>query len=689
MQTYPQPLWFGRYRLSARIATGGMAEVFAGRHVSEAGVFGPMVAVKRLLPHFVNDANVVQMFLNEARITAQVSHPNVVQIFELGQVDGEPFMAMELLEGHTLEEVRLTAAKAGRRVPTALALRVFIDACHGLDTAHKAVDDTGTPLSLVHRDFTPDNIHIGVNGHTKVIDFGVARTQHWSSGTEPGILKGKFFYMSPEMVTGKAVDHRADLFAAGIMLYEQLCGKRPFPGKTIEEVVKNIAAAQPVPPSQVDVAAPALLETISLKALHQVPDERFSSLLEFSRALEDAGQSLGLASQDDVAAFMSELFPEAQDETRTTMRLVRENDLVETGAVVPNESLVPLGFSGPQATPPTVTRALLGPEAHNLPPIKPPDTPTPPKKSRRWLWGVAAVAGLAALMAAIAFQYQKKGAVPVVLAQVKEASAENRMALLNSWAAQESNPKEQWAQAALLFPAAAPNEEKLEFAERWITVDSNNVKGHVFAGEVALKLKRFKRVETAIAEALRCAPEDSKSATLSAQYREALGDAAGALEAWTLVSKRNSKDAQAWHRQGYWLSQSGRLDEAGAALEKGLALRFDARAAAELGFVRFREQRFPDALRLLQKAVKSDPNCMEARYYLGSSLYQKGDIDKARAQYAKATLLAPEDERPWLAWCQMETQQKTTKVDAVKKDIQTRFKAGAAALLARCEAAVF
>jgi eukaryotic-like serine/threonine-protein kinase len=688
MQTYPQPLWFGRYRLSARIATGGMAEVFAGRHVSEAGVFGPMVAVKRLLPHFVNDAAVVQMFLNEARITAQVSHPNVVQIFELGQVDGEPFMAMELLEGHTLEEVRLTAAKAGRRVPTALALRVFIDACHGLDTAHKAVDDTGTPLSLVHRDFTPDNIHIGVNGHTKVIDFGVARTQHWSSGTEPGILKGKFFYMSPEMVTGKAVDHRADLFAAGIMLYEQLCGKRPFPGKTIEEVVKNIAAAQPVPPSQVDVAAPALLEAISLKALHQVPDERFSSLLEFARALEDAGQTLGLASQDDVAAFMSELFPEAQDETRTTMRLVRENDLVETGALVPNESLVPLGFSGPQATPPTATAALVAPQRQDSASVKRPDTVAFPSKSRRVLLA-AAVTGLVALGLAGGFLYQKKSAVPVALAQVKEASAENRLALLNAWALQPSNPKEQWAQAAQLFPGAAPHEEKLEFAERWVSAEANSVKAHLFAGEVALKLKRFKRVEMAIAEASRCAPDDFKAATLLAQYREALGDAAGALEAWALASKRNGKDAQAWHRQGYWLSQSGRLDEASAALEKGLALRFDARAAAELGFVRFREQRFPDALKLLQKAVKADPNCMEARYYLASSLYQKGDIDKARAQYAKATLLAPDDERPWLAWCQMETQQKTTKIDAVKKDIQARFKAGAPALIARCEAAVF
>ncbi|MHB8873365.1 MAG: serine/threonine-protein kinase, partial [Myxococcaceae bacterium] len=233
------PTWFGQYRLTSRLATGGMAEVYVGRHISPDGRFGPMVAVKRLLPHLLSDSMVVRMFLNEARITAQISHPNVVRILDLGPKPGEPgepYITMELLEGHSFAEVRQREATNGRRVPLGITLRALAEACRGLDAAHRAVDEQGRFLCIVHRDFTPDNIHVGVSGEVKVIDFGIAKAQNWGAGTEPGMLKGKFFYMSPEMIAGKAVDHRADLFAAGVKLYEELCGRRPYTGLTTEEV---------------------------------------------------------------------------------------------------------------------------------------------------------------------------------------------------------------------------------------------------------------------------------------------------------------------------------------------------------------------------------------------------------------------------------------------------------------------
>ena len=222
--------------------------MFVGRHITEAGEFGPMVAIKRLLPHLVKDNQIVRMFLNEARITAQIHHPNVVAIIDLGQEGGEPFIAMELLDGRTFAELREKAAETGRRVPTGIMLRILTEACRGLDAAHRATDEDGKPLMLVHRDFTPDNIHVGASGEVKVIDFGVAKTASWGAGTEPGTLKGKFFYMSPEMILARPVDHRADIFAAGVMLYEQLCGHRPFTGSSVEEVVMKIAAGKPQPP---------------------------------------------------------------------------------------------------------------------------------------------------------------------------------------------------------------------------------------------------------------------------------------------------------------------------------------------------------------------------------------------------------------------------------------------------------
>ena len=326
MDLLGQPAWFGEYRLTSRIATGGMAEVYIGRHITQDGRFGPLVAVKRLLPHLVKDPNIVRMFLNEARITAQIHHPNVVQVLDLGQENGEPFIAMELLEGNTLAELRKRSAEDGKRVPLGITLHILCEACRGLAAAHAAKDDSGQPLGLVHRDFTPDNIHVSVAGEVKVIDFGVAKTQAWGSNTEPGTLKGKFFYMSPEMILARPLDHRADLFAAGVMLYEELCGRRPFTGKSVDEVVLRIAEGNPRPPRSFDPSVPLALEAICLKALDRDPERRFPSLPEFIQAIEGVGGSARVATQDEVAAYINALFPLEKDTKRQTLRRARAAD---------------------------------------------------------------------------------------------------------------------------------------------------------------------------------------------------------------------------------------------------------------------------------------------------------------------------------------------------------------------------
>ncbi|MER2560247.1 MAG: serine/threonine-protein kinase, partial [Myxococcaceae bacterium] len=306
MENLGSPVWIGRYRLTSRIATGGMAEVYVGRHIAEDGAFGPMVAVKKLLPHLVKDSSIVRMFLNEARITAQINHSNVVRIHELGQVSGEPFIAMELLEGRTFADLRSRAAEDGKRMPLPVALRILCEACRGLGAAHDAKDDDGQPLALVHRDFTPDNIHVGVKGEVKVIDFGIAKTANWGAGTEPGTLKGKFFYMSPEMILAKPVDHRADIFAAGVMLYEQICGRRPFTGNSVDEVVMKIAEGKLQPPSQFDPSLPRPLEAVCLTALNRNPDSRFQSMGVFIDAMEMVGGEAQLATNEEVAAYVGQ-----------------------------------------------------------------------------------------------------------------------------------------------------------------------------------------------------------------------------------------------------------------------------------------------------------------------------------------------------------------------------------------------
>lgn len=297
------------YCFGERIATGGMAEIYRGQAKLPGGALGPQVALKRLHPHLLDDRAIVQMFLNEARITQRVVHPNVVRILDVLMVGREPVIAMELLNGSSFGDLRTVAAEAGRHIPLGIILRILCEACRGLDAAHRAVDGAGVPLRIVHRDFTPDNIHVSVEGHIKVIDFGIATAASFRSGTQPGTLKGKIFYMSPEMIAGGAVDHRADIFAAGVMLYEQLCGRRPFTGQSTEEVFARIAEGRPRAPRSFDPSVPERLEQICLRALARNPADRFRSLLELIRDIEKVRGTAGVASAAEVGAYVRGLFP--------------------------------------------------------------------------------------------------------------------------------------------------------------------------------------------------------------------------------------------------------------------------------------------------------------------------------------------------------------------------------------------
>lgn len=303
-----------------------MAEVYVGQRELPDGGLGPLVAVKRLMAHHLNNETVIRMFLNEARITAQIHHPNVVRILDLGQSNGEPYIAMELLEGHSLAEIRQRETELARRLPLGFTLRIVADACRGLDAAHRAVDDTGRPLHIVHRDFSPENIHVGIDGQSKVLDFGIARAERLGMGTDPGTLRGKFFYMSPEMVAGEGMDRRADVYAAGVMLYESLCGHRPFTGRHAEQVLDRIAEGKPKPPRAYDPSVPESVEQICLRALHRQPAERFQTLLELAEALEALGPEAQPFTREEVGRYMAALIPEEGDARREILRRARAVD---------------------------------------------------------------------------------------------------------------------------------------------------------------------------------------------------------------------------------------------------------------------------------------------------------------------------------------------------------------------------
>ena len=278
---------FGRYRLRYQIASGGMATVYLARAGGPAG-FDKPVAIKRMHPHLARRPPFVQMFLDEARISSRVNHPNVCSVFDFGEVHGSYYMAMEYLVGEPLTVVLATLARTGEfDTPRwrALAARIVSDACEGLHAAHDLRDGEGRPMSVVHRDVSPSNLFVTFDGAVKVVDFGVAKAEGRLHQTTTGTLKGKFAYMAPEQVQGADVDRRADVWSLGVCLWEMLSCQRLFRRKTEMETMNAIIRDPIASPSELVEGVPEELSRITLRALSRDATKRHQSARELGRAL--------------------------------------------------------------------------------------------------------------------------------------------------------------------------------------------------------------------------------------------------------------------------------------------------------------------------------------------------------------------------------------------------------------------
>jgi serine/threonine protein kinase len=282
----PSPQQFGKYVLLSKIAAGGMAVTYRARMTGAAGVTKPCV-IKQILPHFVDDTDFVEMFISEARVVASMSHSNIAQVFDFGEVDGQYFIAMELVQGQPLSKVLRRAQKAGMGLfPEPLALHIASKLCDGLDYAHRHVGEDGQELGLVHRDVSPDNVLISYEGEVKVIDFGIAKaTSVVEAKTSPGTLKGKYPYFSPEQAQGRQdLDARTDVYAAGVVLYEMVCGKRPYEGEFVS-VLPRIITGDCLPPSALNPTVTTELEAIISHAMAIDRETRYQTAKELSESL--------------------------------------------------------------------------------------------------------------------------------------------------------------------------------------------------------------------------------------------------------------------------------------------------------------------------------------------------------------------------------------------------------------------
>ncbi len=292
-----------RFELVAELAAGGMATVYLAR-LSGVGGFQRFVAIKRLHPHLARDEDFIEMFLDEARLAARIHHPNVVPILEIGTSDEGYYLVMEYIEGDTLGRLLARSVQSGAKLPPGIGIRIVLDALAGLHAAHELKDDDGKPLECVHRDVSPQNILVGVDGASRITDFGVARAATRLSTTRTGQLKGKLAYMAPEQAKGAAdIDRRADIFAMGTVLWEVLACKRLFKGDGDAETLNKVLH-EPIPALRtVAPAMPVALDTICAKALDRDRSKRFANAAEFADALERAARVVGmLGAHRDVSA---------------------------------------------------------------------------------------------------------------------------------------------------------------------------------------------------------------------------------------------------------------------------------------------------------------------------------------------------------------------------------------------------
>jgi serine/threonine protein kinase len=281
----------GRYVLERRIASGGMADVFMARMIGAYG-FEKRVALKLLKPEVAADQEHVRMFVREALVAAEFRHPNLAQVYEVGEDAGQLFIAMELVQGISLASMLRLLAEKGGGMPMNVMLRIASDALDGLASAHEARDANDNPLGLVHRDVSPQNVMIGVDGVTKVVDFGIARAEAAFGRTIAPRVKGKFSYMAPEQwKAGGALDARADLFALGVVLYEGTTGgSKLFKGEGPRELFRAVTMDPIAPPSTRVHGYPRTLEAVVMKSLARDPAERYESAREMREALLDVAR---------------------------------------------------------------------------------------------------------------------------------------------------------------------------------------------------------------------------------------------------------------------------------------------------------------------------------------------------------------------------------------------------------------
>jgi serine/threonine-protein kinase len=361
----------GKHRFIAALGHGGMADVYLAVAVGPAG-FNKLLVIKRLRQNLTDEPELREMFLDEARLAARLNHRNVVQTNEIGLVDEQYFIAMEYLDGQPLNRIFARARQEKSEVPLGIALHILCDVLAGLQYAHDLADYDGSPLHVVHRDVSPQNVFVTYDGQTKIVDFGIARAARRMVDTQAGVLKGKVSYMAPEQAFSPScdIDGRADVFSVGVMLWEAIAGKRLWQGLGDPEILVNLLKEMPRVRDVVPEVLPELA-AISERALARDPDERYPNASALRAELEPCIEKLGFkVTAEEVGAYVRDLFAAQRAELRVIIdrQLAALDDAPETKRELRG-----------RATPLPEIRGSIPPEAESYSPT----SGFPPVSSRR------------------------------------------------------------------------------------------------------------------------------------------------------------------------------------------------------------------------------------------------------------------------------------------------------------------
>ena len=469
---------FGKYHVIAELGRGGMAEVFLAVVRGPAG-FNKLVVLKKLRTSLLRDLDNLAMFLDEARLAARLNHPNVVQTNEVGQADESYFIAMEYLEGQAFSSVLKRHRQSGAGpLPLATSLRIVADASAGLHYAHGLKDFDGTPLQVVHRDVSPHNVFLTYGGQVKLVDFGIAKANSRTIQTESGILKGKVAYMAPEQAQGLELDHRADIFAMGVVLFEAVCGERLWGVPDIDIVRELLMSKVPRSPKDVIPTLPDEVVRICKRALSPIREERYQTALELQRDLEKCLSELPeRVTNEEIGNHVSQLFAQEREKISGVIerqlgalaRLPHEEFLshdIPTLTISGGVSVTPSGAR--QSSTPSGSARISIEGAVSTPALSPPSASSVGDekaitKKRALIAGAIAVVAVVAVIAFVASRSSSNTAVGATgerqLPSVapKAASAAVRVSEIPEATAQRPEPRREPAPAVSVPPRRAPS----------------------------------------------------------------------------------------------------------------------------------------------------------------------------------------------------------------------------------------